>query len=499
MIKERKRKWIYSQGDAVFALCLLGIGFLFWDWIHFLRPGAGTAAFTIVLCFVCGIYLNQKGFPQTKQSLRCLLPILLCVGIFILYDSFLEKQMCLFLVAVLFVWWIGVTTGSTMDSRLSGYAAIDFIHLFFSNGFRNIPCLPAVFTFVARKCKNGKRAAAVLAGILVIVPVLCLVIVLLTRADAAFEFLIKRLQEAVFEELWITVWYFILGIPVALYLCGLVWGCAMKYPPVLEKAKVDKCLRAFARVPRGTVYTALALLNLVYLFFFCAQAAYLFSAFQRILPEGMTYAEYARRGFFELSAVLAINLTVAGLALFLIKYPHSKILKAEIMILSGFTMLLTITDLSKMVLYIQNYGLTRLRVYTSVFMILLFVVLLILLLRQIWPFNSGRGILCAALICFFGLCFGNVDGQIAKYNMKEYQKGNLPLMDPVTMMSLSDGAMPYLYQAWGAARTAEDREILYQALLCQTEDDNTFRTCNLQMYKGSAIRENFQNHPMKKE
>lgn len=494
MIREIEQNRAYTREDAAFVLCLLGIGFFFWDWIDFFRPGAGAALFIVVLCLVCGIYLVQKGFRQTRRSLLCLLPLLLCVSVFILYDSFLEKQMCLFLAAILFIWWIGVTTGNTMGNRISGYAAIDFIHLFFSKGFGNIPCLPAMVAFGVRKRKNGKRAAAALAGILIMVPVLCLVIALLTRADAAFEFLIKQLQEEVFSDLWIHVWYFILGIPVALYLCGLVRGCMMKCPPALQQADVDRSLRAFAKVPQSTVYTALALLNLVYLIFFCSQAAYLFSAFQQILPEGTTYAEYARRGFFELSAVSAINLMVAGLALFLIRYPRKKILKGEIMILSVFTILLTVTGLSKMVLYIENYGLTRLRVYTSVFMLLLFAVLLILLLRQIRPFNSGRAILWAALICFFGLCFVNVDGQIAKYNMKEYEKGNLPLMDQTTLMSLSDGATPYLYQAWHAARTAEDRESLYQAILWRSGDDNTFRTFNLQMYKGKTIRENLRAH-----
>ena len=43
--------------------------------------------------------------------------------------------------------------------------------------------------------------------------------------------------------------------------------------------------------------TILVLLSGVYVLFFAAQAATLFSAFTGVRPEGLTYAEYARQGF----------------------------------------------------------------------------------------------------------------------------------------------------------------------------------------------------------
>ena len=43
----------------------------------------------------------------------------------------------------------------------------------------------------------------------------------------------------------------------------------------------------------------------------------------------MTYAEYARRGFFELCTVSGINLGVIGAAHLIVKRDKIKILKAE--------------------------------------------------------------------------------------------------------------------------------------------------------------------------
>ncbi|MFZ3102315.1 MAG: DUF4153 domain-containing protein [Desulfitobacteriaceae bacterium] len=51
------------------------------------------------------------------------------------------------------------------------------------------------------------------------------------------------------------------------------------------------------------VLSALTALNLVFIVYFLSQLTYLFSAFNNRLPELMTYAEYARRGFFELCTV----------------------------------------------------------------------------------------------------------------------------------------------------------------------------------------------------
>ena len=97
----------------------------------------------------------------------------------------------------------------------------------------------------------------------------------------------------------------------------------------------------------------------------------------------MTYAEYARHGFFELCAVTAINLAVIFAAKLLSQEGRGKLLRIEVILLSVFTLALTVIDLSKMVLYIQSYGLTRLRIYTSIFMVFLFIVFLIILLRQV--------------------------------------------------------------------------------------------------------------------
>jgi len=59
-----------------------------------------------------------------------------------------------------------------------------------------------------------------------------------------------------------------------------------------------------------TVSTMLILIDLLYAFFIAIQFSYLFGSLRYGLPQNFTYAQYARKGFFELVAVTLINLII---------------------------------------------------------------------------------------------------------------------------------------------------------------------------------------------
>ena len=92
------------------------------------------------------------------------------------------------------------------------------------------------------------------------------------------------------------------------------------------------------------------------------------------LPKDFTVAEYARRGFFEMCAIVAINLGLIVLAAGLCRKEQGRVpgpVKGLALFLCVFSLILVATALSKMVLYMGSFGLTRLRVLTSVFMVFL--------------------------------------------------------------------------------------------------------------------------------
>ena len=108
-----------------------------------------------------------------------------------------------------------------------------------------------------------------------------------------------------------SVWSSFLFIPlVSLDLCRFFCrgnSHITKRPGILKPISMDGII----------TLTVLLLLDLVYVLFVAIQFKYFFSG---TLGDGYTYAEYARRGFFELLFVTLINLTVTTVVIHCTKH-----------------------------------------------------------------------------------------------------------------------------------------------------------------------------------
>jgi hypothetical protein len=108
--------------------------------------------------------------------------------------------------------------------------------------------------------------------------------------------------------------------------------------------------------------TVLVVLDLLFIGFVALQGAYLFGGRDTLEASGITYAEYARRGFFEL---LAVAFLVAGLILALEGFVRTRT-RSYVLAAIGLV-LLTIVVLAsaflRLRLYQDAYGWTELRFY----------------------------------------------------------------------------------------------------------------------------------------
>ena len=346
------------------------------------------------------------------------------------------------------------------------------------------------------KYKKVKGILPALIGILIFLPLFVVVIRLLISADLAFEHFVGKIFNYIsIENVIIYTIQFIIGIPVAFYLFGLIYGNVKgRYIDKITIESVDKAANIIKIAPKIAIYSILTLFNVIYFLFFAVQTAYLFSAFSGNLPKIFTYAEYARRGFFELCGVTGINLGVLIFSHLTVKREsgeNPKVLRIETIIISLFTILLITTALSKMVMYISAYGLTQLRVFTSWFMILLFFIFTVICVRQFKKFNSAKFIIIGFALMFVVLSYGNVDGLIAKYNINRYEAGTLSTFDIDMVTDLSDAAVPYIYDMY--LRIDENDFELRQRLASSiasgaSNRTNDFREFNLQRYRADKIR-----------
>lgn len=504
-----KKPMIFSKEDSWFAVAILACGFLYWNLIHFASLSAGATAFTAVLCTVVFVYFQSKGIGQNRSSLPWLGLVLILALHLMVYDNYDIKQFVFMLLSASFLYWVCLSTKNALDSKLSIYALGDAVNQGILLPFSNFTCGYFGIKNGLSKNKYGKNVIYIAAGIIVFLPFIVIVITQLSNADLVFEQLVNQVLEAIsFGTLINYGWQFILGIPVALYLYGAIYGNVQgRNVEDLRKKNLDDFVQNIRFAPKISIYTALTIFNCIYLVFFISQTTYLFSAFGDVLPDTMTYAEYARRGFFELCKVCAINMVIIIATTCCMKrndkaenqlsegQESPKLLKIETGILAVFTILLIVTALSKMGMYIHYYGLTQLRIYAAWFMAVLLFTFVIIVARQIKIFNASKIVIVGCIAAFLMLAYGNVDGNIAKYNIERYERGTLEKLDYRMLFTLSDAATPYLYEHYKNSTDEKEKTLIYSGITgryswgVETEPyEKTFRDFNVQDTQADKIR-----------
>ena len=256
-------------------------------------------------------------------------------------------------------------------------------------------------------------------GLCIAIPILVIALPLLASADEAFGQLLMGGGAYIERYFGATLVRFLFSVPVTFYLFGLIYGGIQKrHTDRIIKEDVRDAGNAVKVVPDIAIQTAILVVCLVYLLFIGLQAKYLFSAFAGIRPEGFTYAEYARRGFFELCDIAVLNLVVLVGANCFSKTRRSENvwLRRGNVLLAVLTLLLIATAMSKMVLYICAYGLTEKRVITMVFMIWLLVVFLMMIIWQYRKLPIVRIAVMTGAVLFCLLCVIPVCDCIGAFN-----------------------------------------------------------------------------------
>ncbi len=287
-----------------------------------------------------------------------------------------------------------------------------------------------------KSLKKSRRNFGLLAGLLLAVPLLAVLIFLLMHSDAAFESLADGIMsklEDIFPRFEFDLYAF-----AALIFTPYIVSVLFTFKHGIDSEK-GKSLRANIKKLRfaNTAFLGgfLGSVCLLYAVYLLSQTAYFFSAFGGKLPDGteITLSEYARRGFFEMSTIAAINLCLIGAGAVFSKRQgekFSKIFKAISLFLCLFTMVLITTAMSKMVLYISDFGLTHKRLAVSVFnvlMFLAFIFIIVRLFKKNFPYFRYIGVISIIVVTVF-MTVG-ADSIIGRYNTEAYLSGRHKSID----------------------------------------------------------------------
>ncbi|MEJ7617371.1 MAG: DUF4173 domain-containing protein [Pyrinomonadaceae bacterium] len=173
-----------------------------------------------------------------------------------------------------------------------------------------------------------------------------------------------------------------------------------------------------------------------------------------VLVQGVgefTYAEYARRGFFELVAVAALVLPLLLSSHWLLRKESNRgqrVFRALAAAQLALLFVIMASAVARMMLYQTEYGLTELRLYTTAFMAWLALALLWFAYSVLWHNERRRfvcGALIAALLTLVALNLSNPDALIVRTNLRLAQKNRS--FDAVYASALSADAVPALIPA----------------------------------------------------
>ena len=469
----QKPKPIYKGVDTLFAWLSIVVCFLLVRSFPVVENTLGGVLTTLLLfgfatCYllVAKVTLMRKAIPIAV--IACLLSLGLITGA----NHTIQRLIYLFTVAAL-LYYVYCLCGHAGKRALNDNFLSHATHAVFYQPFAKVDAF-----FLSLPIRRGNRIStkvmrtigwAALGLLIAVIPTA--VVILLLSYDDQFTELIKNIFSFSLDGVWEYLGDAILGFGIAMFLFSALFSA--KWKQELSHGEETKTNGTGCHIfPKALLCAAVTPILAVYLLFFISQGSYYLSAFTGTLPGDLTFAAYARNGFFELCWVTAINTVMLILFNALIRKKEDErgaIQKLYSTLIALFTLVLIATALSKMVLYIGSYGLTQKRVYASWLMLLLAAVFIAVLLAQFIKRIHLIPVAVALCVIFFALvALPDVDGMIASYNVDAYLSGELGDVDVDTIADYGVSSVPALVELKDelgkrSFLSTEDYEIIQKA------------------------------------
>ncbi len=429
-------------------LVTLLLGWLF-DFFFWNRPLGINFVLFLNLCLLGGVFLLlAEDFRPNKKSLWLLIPFIF----FSVVTIVRQEPLTIFLAYTFILFSMGVMANTYRGGRWIQYGLADYFsklfHLFISMTTGLLEILHRVREEQEKHSMVKKvfPLLPILRGIFIAFPIVACFATLLASADAIFN---QKLVNFL-ESLDLDAQHFLrlVLIPLYAYLLAGVFFHAASWSGDEKLLGEEKALfkRFLGFTETGIVLGSVAAL---FLFFVLIQFRYFFGGEANIGVEGYTYSQYARRGFNELIIVAFLSLLmIIGLSTIT---RRENVMKRRAY--SGLSILIVVLVLvilvsayQRLMLAIGWHGFSRLRLYPSVFLIWVGILLVTVVLLEI--FRRERYFAFAIVLASIGfavsLALMNVDAAIVKYNILRASLGwhlNVP-----HLASLSTDAIPALVE-----------------------------------------------------
>ncbi len=410
------------------------------------QVGAGVLVFAV-------IQLGSLYFlAPRKKALWFFIPILILAANYLISGSYIWRLPNICIGAALFgAMYLFSQEGLSLKDTSFGICFKILETMFFSLKSFGLP-IKWHSTADEERTKLLKR---IMLGIFVTAPTLIFVLVLLSEADSIFSTGVDHFLISVLERMnIIIVFKIIIGILAGLYLFGLLYNA---YVPSEVKEREGK-----GKLRGDLIIFNMLLLSIlvVYTIFIVIQFKYLFAG--ATLPYGLTYAEYARKGFFELLFLSGVNVFLILLTVALTDTAEGfwkNVVKMLCFYLCFVTIVLLVSSFYRMRLYSVEHGLTRLRFLVFGFLIFESLGLILTFFYIARPrFNIVTVYLGIALTYYLVLNIIPMDAIIAKSQIDRYINGNRYGIDYI--VTLSSDAAPQIMRLMNSGYLLKE-DIIY--------------------------------------
>lgn len=428
---------------AVLVGVLLG---MLGDWL-FRAPRPGINVLLWAAGAVAGLawVARLRGRPVSAGSWALAVPVLFFASAFLWRDA--ELLLVMNVLAMLSAFGVLALAVSGWPRDVTRASTGEFILGGASLGVSGAFGAPVLLTADRALADGGARprwrvAMAVARGVLIALPVLVVFGALLSSADPKFERLLAQLIDIDFAE---TIGHIMFAGFIAWVAAGYMRAGAVADRPLGLSNEWHAPRLSLGIAELATV---LGLIDVLFLLFVALQLPHFFGGAARVQQTaGLTVAEYARGGFFELVAVAALVLPVLLAAAALVRrdvpreWATFRGLTAAMLVLVG---LMVVSALQRLTLYVANFGLSEDRVYATsivIWLAIVFALFVVTVLRR----RSARfafAAIASGWVVLAALDVANPQALVAKTNLDRAARG--ASFDWMYAASLSADAVPAL-------------------------------------------------------
>lgn len=427
---------------------LTAVSFIYLILAH--NPGISVPVFTIIQFVSIFTLIIKRQEAKNKKGLLMFIPIFILSFNYYLSGSYLWGAPNFLCIILMYSTMVAILTDNLPVKELN----FKFLFKILEHVIVPLRNFSIPFKWLNKyKSDDTKKRlhSSIMLGIFISLPFVVFLLIMLSSADLVFSGKVENTMEWFSRMLDMElIFKIIFGMIAGLYMFGLLYI-------VFSEKKSPDSKNAFFTLeirPKNAdtivINILLSSILLVYTMFIFIQFKYLFAG--SALPENLNFAEYARRGFFELIFLSFLNIGLILVTVYLYNEKiyvqtnkWSNLTKMFMLYLCAVTFVMLISSFYRMYLYDQEYGFTRLRVLVYGFLIFESIGLIVTAAFIVKPRLNIMAVYMIIGLCYY-LCLNvvQIDYIIAKHNVDMYLSKETDSLDIDYLMSLSVDAAPQI-------------------------------------------------------